>query len=459
MNADKRGKNRFRWTKSAFIRSRPRPIQWLQTPTAIMPLVVLRIVFGLLMLVSTIRFVVNGWVHDFYIEPAFHFTYLGFGWVQPLPAPWLSPLLYSVFGIIALSATGIALGAYYRLSITTFFVCFTYIELLDKTYYLNHYYFVSVLSLLLIVLPLHRWLSVDAWRRPEIATQMVPMWTVAAVRLQVGLVYFFAGIAKIKADWLLDAMPLQIWLRANTDFPLLGWLFDYTATAYAMSWGGMLYDLTIPIALLYRHTRGVAYIAVIGFHLMTAMLFPIGMFPFIMMGCTLVFFSWEDGTRTSADERGWNNLSPVLIGFLVLFFAFQVFMPLRHWLYKGNVLWTEEGYRFAWNVMLAEKTGHVTFTVEDPDSGISFPIYPNDYLTYQQEKQMSFQPDMILEFAHYLTRQLQAEYGYDVAIYAEAYVSLNGRPSQLLIDPTVDLTKQVNNLSSKSWILPLVDER
>lgn len=132
-------------------------------------------------------------------------------------------------------------------------------------------------------------------------------------------------------------------------------------------------------------------------------------------------------------------------------------MPLRHWFYPGNVLWTEEGYRFAWHVMLAEKTGHVTFLVEAPNHNIAFPLYPSDYLTYQQEKQMSFQPDMILEFAHYLEKQMRKQGLGDVIIRAEAYVSLNGRPSQLFIDPTIDLTAKHNSLAPKSWILPLAN--
>lgn len=448
---------------------------WLMAETSIVPLIVLRVVFGLLMFVSTVRFVANGWVDAFYIEPQFHFTYWGFGWVQPLPAPWL----YLVFVAIGGAALMIAAGAFYRFSTIAFFVLFTYIELLDKTYYLNHYYFVSLLSFLLIWLPLNRCFALDTWRHPCRTTLRVPNWMLVAVRLQLGLVYFFAGVAKLKADWLFAAMPLQIWLRANTDFPLIGHLFDYTRVAYSMSWAGMLYDLTIPFWLLYRRTRPVAYLVVIGFHIMTRMLFPIGMFPLIMIGCTVVFFSANElvalartlniaqwiGRLQYVSSSHRQRLSwPLSLGFvriavLSLFFATQLVMPLRHWFYPGNVLWTEEGYRFAWNVMLAEKTGQVTFFVEDSERGRIFPIYPSDYLSYQQEKQMAFQPDMILDFAHYLHGMMGARGINDVAVRVEAYVSLNGRPSQLLIDPTVDLAVEPQSLAAKQWILPLVDDR
>ena len=43
-----------------------------------------------------------------------------------------------------------------------------------------------------------------------------------------------------------------------------------------------------------------------------------------------------------------------LPGLVVLFLGIQFLLPLRHLLYPGNVNWTEEGFRFAWRVMLVE---------------------------------------------------------------------------------------------------------
>ena len=227
-----------------------------------MPLVGFRILFGLLMLISTIRFMLKGWVAELYLDPVFHFTYYGFWWVKPVSGPWL----YAVFIIIALCCLFVMLGFFYRASITLFFLLFTYVELLDKAYYLNHYYFISVLSFLLIFLPLNRHLSLDALIDPTINTNRVPSWTIWAIRLQVGLVYFFAGLAKLKPDWLFHALPLKIWLAGHTSFPLIGPLFDYAWVAYLMSWSGAIFDLTIPFWLLWRRTRPFAYMTVILFH-------------------------------------------------------------------------------------------------------------------------------------------------------------------------------------------------
>jgi hypothetical protein len=447
---------------------------WLTRPTSIVPLVFFRVAFGLLMLVGTIRFISKGWIAEFYVKPQFHFTYYGFGWIKPLPGNWM----YAIFIMIAGLCICIVLGAAYRFSMTLFFLMFTSVELIDKTYYLNHYYFISVLSFLLIFLPLHRCYSLDARLHPMLRTDTVAQWTLWAIRLQLAIVYCFAGIAKLNSDWLFRALPLRIWLPANADLPVIGPLFDHTWVAFATSWAGAAYDLTIPFWLVWRRSRPFAYVAVIGFHILTAQLFYIGMFPWIMIVSTLIFFTAEDYRSVSAfirwqakgQQKPAHLLQPspevslqtgtpsgkhvhaLTAGFIV-FFAIQCLMPLRHYLYPGDVLWTEEGYRFSWRVMLVEKAAYATFFVTDPVNGQRWMVSPSRYLTPQQVQQMSFQPDMILQFAHYLAEQFRRQGYVNIEVRAEVYVSWNRRPSRLLIDPTVDLAGKENSWRPKAWIL------
>jgi hypothetical protein len=205
-----------------------------------------------------------------------------------------------------------------------------------------------------------------------------------------------------------------------------------------MSWAGMLFDLTIPFWLSWRRSRLMAYTAVFVFHGLTGLLFNIGMFPWIMIGCTLVFFGWK--TERGLPARLLRAGSPrsgsgVVVAVLLLFFAAQLSLAFQHWLIPGDVNWTEEGGRFAWRVMLVEKTGHATFFVQDAESGREWMVLPGDYLTQFQEQQMVFQPDMLLQFARFIA----AQYERPVKVRVEAYVSWNGRSSRLLLDPTVDL--------------------
>ena len=246
-----------------------------------------RIAFGALALAAVVRFAARGWIDDLYVAPEHHFTYAGLWWVRPWP-DWG---MQAHFALMGLAAAGVALGYRYRLSIAAFFLLFTYAELLDKTTYLNHYYLVSLLSLLMIFMPLHRAWSLDARRGPPTEGATVPAWVVWTLRTQLGAVYLFAGAAKLNPDWLFHAQPLRIWLsNAAPDAPLIGALLRETWTAYAMSWAGAAFDLTIVGWLLWRRSRLWAYAVLAAFHVLTGLLFPaIGMFPWMMTAFALVF--------------------------------------------------------------------------------------------------------------------------------------------------------------------------
>lgn len=408
----------------------------------------------------------SGWIERLYGEPDFFFKFYGFEWVAPLSVSGM----YWAYGIVGLSALGIMLGLFYRWSALVFWLSFTYTELIDVTNYLNHYYLVCLLGLLLIFLPAHRRFSLDVWRKPSLRVETVPAWCLYVIMLQVGIVYIFAGFAKLNADWLLRAMPLAVWLPPKADWPVLGHLFTQSWAAYAFSWSGALYDLSIPFLLLNRRTRPLAYVAVIAFHLLTRLLFNIGLFPFIMIFNTLIFFPasaherWLRKLGYGSGATGKKLVFPkaqvsLLRAGLLGYFALQLLLPLRFLCYPGNVLWTEEGYRFAWRVMLVEKAGQATFTVRDPQTGRQSEVDNTDYLTPYQEKQMAIQPDLILQYAHHLAKVYQQDYGIaNPEVTVDGFVALNGRSSRRLIAPDVNLAAVEDNLWPKSWILPFEDE-
>ena len=417
------------------------------------------------MAASVVRFAVRGWVTELYVDPTFHFTYFGFEWVQSLPATGM----YALFCVLGLAALGLMLGLFYRGAAVVFFLTFTYVELIDVANYLNHYYFVSIISFLLIWVPANRQFALDVARKPALRVDRVPAWTINIFKLQLGIVYIFAGLAKLNPDWLFEAMPLRLWLPAQAHLPVLGSLLAEPMTAYLFSWAGALYDLTIVFFLLFRHTRPWAYAAVIVFHMCTAILFPIGMFPYIMIGCTLIFFSPAFhqkiltalrrvlGIQARSAAEAWMPrpwAGPVLTGLLVTHFALQLLLPLRFALYPGDLFWTEQGYRFSWRVMLMEKAGYTVFRVHDPETDRTWEVANWQHLTPNQEKMMATQPDLILQFAHYLEAYYREQGFGDVAITAESYVTLNGRRSRPFVDPNVDLTTVQEGFGHKSWILP-----
>lgn len=395
--------------------------------------------FGALMAIAILRFFAHGWIQADYEAPKHFFHYWGFGWVRPLPLP----LMYAVYAVAAVAGGFVALGRWQRPAAATFGVLFTYAHLIDKSNYLNHYWLITLLALLLAIVPLDR-------RGPA------RRWMLYLFRLQIGVVYFFGGVGKLGRDWLFEGEPLRIWLAANAELPLLGRFFHSHATALAFSWAGCIFDLFIVPLLSWRRTRAPAYVVLIGFHVTTSLLFHIGMFPWIMMMSATVFFdpSWPRrwAKRLFEDDA---LPAPMLgrpaLALLGAYALFQVLMPMRSALYPGNTLWTEEGFRFSWRLMLIEKSGALEYTVVDPAGGRAI-VYPREYLTPFQTRMVSTQPDMILELAHIIA----AERGGagPVRVFADSEVSFNGRFRARMIDPTVDLAAESDTLLPKRWILP-----
>ena len=443
---------------------------YLDKTTEAAPLAVFRVFFGLLMFISIIRFWSYGWINKFYIQPNFHFKFYGFKWVQTLGS-----YTYILFAICGLSALAVAFGYKYRVAIISFFVSFTYIELLDKTTYLNHYYFISILSFLLIFLPAADYFSIDAKQNNK-ANNHIPRWSIDSIKLILTIVYVYAGLAKLNSDWLIKAMPLKIWLPSKFDIPFIGNLLGQEWMQYAFSWIGAGYDLLIPFLLLYKRTRLFAFVMVVIFHVLTRVLFPIGMFPYIMIVSALIFFDTRVHNKiVSAFAKALHypkkmHQAPQDIGIpsplqrgvkhtvVAMFFVIQILLPWRYLLYPGELFWTEQGYRFSWRVMLMEKSGYAQFKIVDKVSGRRFYVDNSDFLTPLQEKQMSFQPDLILEYAHYLRNHFEAQGHQNVGVYGEVQVALNGRLSTQFIDPLVDLAQEKESFKHKTWISPFKDE-
>jgi vitamin K-dependent gamma-carboxylase len=414
-------------------------------------LVVLRIAVGLLLFVSATRFVARGWVEELLLAPSFHFHYWGFSWVGE-PSPWQ---VYSLFAVLAGSALALAAGVHTRLSAGVALLAFTWIELIDLTYYLNHYWFLTcLLATFVLIAP-----------RSE-GDGRVPVWKLALVRTQVGMVYVYAGIAKLGSDWLIHAQPLDIWLARHADLPVIGPWLDEPWLAHAASWSGALFDLLIVPALLWSRTRAWAFAAVVGFHVATGLLFPIGMFPWFMIAGATILFPPEWPRRWLAPGSQLDRPKPVhrrvertLGGIAAGLLLVQLILPWRTLLYPGSSLWHEQGYRYGYRVMLVEKAGMVEFRVRDRTTGRQWRVDPADELTALQARMLSTQPDLILQYAQHLRARFEHELpGSEIEVRVDAFVSLHCREHRRLIDPDVDLAREHDTLAPKPWILPGPEE-
>jgi hypothetical protein len=388
------------------------------------------------------------------------------------------------FYALGVLAVCIIIGLWYRLSATLFFLGFTYVFLLDKTNYLNHLHLVSLVSFLMIFVPAHRAFSIDSISGGH--SETAPAWALWLLRAQIGIPYFYGGVAKIYGDWL-RGDTMRIVLGTRSDFPLIGSLFTHDWIVMLFTYGGLLLDLLVVPLLLWRRTRVFAFTMALAFHLMNARLFSIGIFPWFMIAGTLLFFppDWprrllgllqepkrskqqskaakgvrnpqgakgaKEGKASRDAPQGWQK---VTVGLLGIYLTFQLMLPLRHFFYPGDVHWTGQGDRFSWRMMLLTKRGEVRFFATDPVTKRTWEVPARDYLTRYQQLKMARQPDMILQFSQFLANELRRQ-GYDqIEVRADASLSLNRRKPQPLIDPSVNLAGQSRIVAGASWLMPL----
>jgi len=421
------------------------------------PLIVFRIIFGLLLFLESVGAIFTGWVGRTLIVPKFTFNFIGFDFLQPLPGNgmYYYYLIMGVFGFCVM------IGYRYRLAIISFFILWSASYLMQKSSYNNHYYLVCLLSFIMIFQPANNYLSIDVKRKPELKSISVPFWTSLLLMLQIGLVYFYGGIAKIYPDWL-NATPMQLFLSSKVDYLIIGNLFTKEWFYYLLSYSGLFFDLLIIPLLLFKKTRFFGFGLSVFFHLFNAIIFQVGIFPFLTLSFAIFFFEPQTVQNIFLKRKPLydkheiilprrKNYYYLLIG---VYFALQLLLPLRHWFIKGNVLWTEEGHRLSWRMMLRSKSGYQVFTVVDKTTHKKEIIKLSNYLTQKQIATMSTKPDMIWQFAQHLKKEYASE-EQDIAVYIKGSVNVNGKTFHPLIIDTVDITSiKWDPFKHSEWLLP-----
>ena len=440
---------------------------YLSQPISIQSLAVTRILFGAILLWDCFRYFKYDRIYRYYVEPTWNFPYFGLDFIRPLPEPFI----YWVWALTGVFAFLVMIGLYYRVAIVGFTVVFGYFFLLDKTQYLNHNYMVLLYAILLSLAPAGRAFSVDSWRRPGTRLAFIPRWPVAAIRLQTEIILIYAGIVKITDDWL-RGEPLGMWLRARADEVVLGPLFQYDWVILAGAWGVVaLHILGAPL-LLWRRTRLAVFLIYCVFHVSNSILFNIGIFPWLTIAVTLIFFDPDWPQKLSRRALGlFETLPPVprpdpaalrvpplgtgLLAVLTLWFAMQIVVPQRQVFFPNLVGWTGDGHRFSWRMRIYSRSAEGVFIVRNPVNGVELRVDPHDVMSARQARAVLTRTDLIHEFAARLETLARAEGMGDVEVRAVIEKSLNGRPRQIYIDPDVDLTAvRYNWFGPDPWVLP-----
>lgn len=430
----------------------------LFAPTDAASLGMFRILFGALMIWQALHYLFHDRYIHYYIEPAFHFTYQFFGWVVPVSKNFMFGLLV----VMTAAAAGIMLGLFFRLSALLFLLTYSYLFLLDKAFYNNHYYAIILLTFLLLVSDAQRWCSLDQRRarQPEI----VPYWQLFLLKAQVFVIYFYGGLAKLNGDWL-RGEPMRTWLQKVAHLPVVGPWMTTDWAPYFFSWGGLAFDLSIGFFLWWRKTRFAAFLAILFFNLTNNLIFNIGVFPFLMIGAATLFDDpdWPRklfNTKTPAPNL---NATPAsrfasrpALAFVAVYLLIQALVPLRHWAIPGDVSWTEEGHFFSWHMKLRDKSGRLKIWVTDPKTGIKSEYDPHRDLMRVQRGKMLQRPQFIYQYVQHVQAEMEKKGIVAPVVQVDSFVSLNRRPFARLIDPEVNLAAApISFFSHDPWILPL----
>ena len=419
------------------------------------PLIVFRILFGCIMFMEFGGALYSGWVTEVFITAPFRFTFIGFEFLQNMQGPGM----YVYYTVGCLLAVLVGVGLFYRPASILLALMWTTVYFSQKGHYNNHYYLMVLICWLMAIVPANRRASFDVKFGLVKATNECARWCLSVFIIQIAIVYTYASIAKMYPDWV-KAMPMRIWFEKRTEHPQLGFLFASDTFAYFVAYSGILFDLLIVPALLWKRTRTLAVVAMLIFHQFNKMVFGIGVFPYLAMSLNVFFFPGTTFDNTVGIEKNIFNYPAysaqkqrIITILLSVFVAWQVLTPLRHHLYKGDVVFTEEGHRMSWRMMLRSKRGSAVFTVKDKNSDSTWIINPTDYVLRYQSRNVATRPDFIWQFAQHLKQEYK-ERGYDVAVYCKCLCSVNGRPMRFLVDPGTNLaTAPWHPFKHNNWVL------
>ncbi len=425
------------------------------------PLAVFRILMGILMACEGFGAILTGWVTNNFVTPGFTFNFIGLDFLQVI----VGPQAYVIYAGLGFFGIGIALGYRYRAMVVGYSILWAAVYFGQKTSYNNHYYLLLLLCFLFFIVPAHHYVSVDARSGRIASSETVPYWTKFVFKFLLLIVYLYAAFAKIYPDWL-SGRTVALFLSSKSD--LLGPLSTQEWFIMLVSYGGIFFDMLVIPALWYKPTRKAAFVVSIFFHLFNSIVFQIGIFPYMMLITSVLYFDEAlirkifFRNRISEPPTGYSlpngRKKTTLFMVLSIFFVLQFLLPLRPHFYPGSSHWTEEGHRLSWHMMLRSKSGIVTFSAKDETTGLNERIFPERVMPAKMARTMGTRPDMIWQYAQRLQEEFSLKGHPNVQIFVKSSVSLNGRPYQPMIDPSVDLAAEPwSHFESHQWILPHPD--
>ena len=422
-------------------------IKELKQPVPSISITLFRLCFSAILLIQTYHFIVSEFIDKNIIKPALLFPFIH--GLHPISNVNLILLGY----IMLIANVGMLLNKFARFSTIIFFGCFTYFWMLDKGYFNNHYYFISIICFIIFLT------EKESSFKKNLHT---PKISIFSLQLMIFIVYFIAGLNKLNPYWLFDFQPIRHILELKADITNNPF-FNKEIIIMSVSYLGLIFDLSVGFFLFFKRTRFFAFLAIVLFHLTNYWIFndvgEIGIFPFLMISTIVIFID-----PISLNKLFHLNDKPViqktnsifLNNFLVVFLVIQIILPFRHFLFDGHVDYNGIGQRFSWRMKIMYKESEIDYFITNIMTREKYNVNIKTMLTNRQYNNLKYFPDLIVPLAKKI--QIEAMEKFDIKhakITCEYQTSFMGKNKQLLFSPTLDLTKIKESQLPNKWLFPL----
>lgn len=416
-----------------------------------------RIGFGIIMMVQFYH--IQDYFFNLLVQSKYFVKYDFFEWVELTSVENLK----IIFAIGILGSFFITIGFLYRVSSAIVFLLWCYLFFTDQGHNNNHYYLIGMFLFFLIFVNADQWGSIKGLKKNA---ELIPKWNYLVFKLLILILYFYGGIAKINNDWL-NGYPLRYWLSGRDHLgPFFKELLEKDVTIYIFSYYGLLFDLVVGFLLFHKRLKYLALFLMIPFHISNHFLWPIGVFPWLSIFMTILFFENEINRffkSAKFENKKFSNLNKRIVTYVfVVFFLLQILMPLRQFLYSGKTNWHGYGEFFAWRMMLTDKQGAVRLRVYSENDQYLGEVSLQEYINQRQLYKMIFIPKNFVPFCKFIEKEIKSDSRNsslgDIKIFADVFKTINNRPFERVIDPNIDLTAvEYSILKRGSYILPYKD--
>lgn len=419
----------------------------LQEPIPSISISLFRLIYASILLVQTCYFLSSNFIQNNIINPLVSFPFINN--IEPT-----NTLVLICLGYIMLIANlGMLYNKIARISTFIFCLCFTYFWLLDKGYFNNHYYFISLICLLLAIVE----------KRPSFSKNIyTPRIALFSLQAMVFIVYFIAGINKLNTYWLIELQPMKhiLELKAEiTNNPI----FKKETIIMLACYAGLLFDLFIGFLLFSKKTRFFGFMLALSFHLSNHYLFSdvgeIGIFPFIMITTLILFINphtLNQVFKLDKKDKKIFNTYPLIKNFIFTFLIIQLLLPFRHILFYGYVDYNGVGQRFAWRMKIMYKESDINYFIINKMTEEKYSVNIKPMLTNRQYNNLKYFPDLVVPLAKKIKKEAYEKFDIKNAkITCEYKTRFMGGDEQFLFSPELDLTKIHPNTLTNKWLWPL----